>query len=45
LTFVTHGEPDAADAMRKRIEERFRWSVQVPEYLERVELPTKGQTA
>ncbi len=45
LTFITHGEPDAADAMRKHIEERFHWATQVPEYLERVELPEKGRSA
>lgn len=36
--FVTHGEPAAADALRQRIEERFGWSVQVPEYREQVAL-------
>jgi metallo-beta-lactamase family protein len=30
-TFVTHGEPAAADEMRRRIEETFGWSVSVPE--------------
>jgi metallo-beta-lactamase family protein len=33
-TFVTHGEPVAADALRHRIEEELRWSCRVPEYLE-----------
>jgi metallo-beta-lactamase family protein len=37
-TFVTHGEPIAADALRLRIEERFAWNVTVPEYLESVDL-------
>ncbi len=32
-TFITHGEPEAADALRKRIEERFGWQCDVPEYL------------
>jgi metallo-beta-lactamase family protein len=45
LTFVTHGEPDAADAMRKHIEERLHWATRIPEYLERVELPAKEQAA
>ena len=31
-TFVTHGEPAAADEMRRRIEETLGWSVSVPEY-------------
>ena len=37
-TFVTHGEPAAADEMRRRIEETLGWTVSVPEYGERVEL-------
>jgi metallo-beta-lactamase family protein len=35
-TFVTHGEPGAADALRHRIEEGLGWSCRVPEYRERV---------
>ena len=31
-TFVTHGEPAAADARRRRIEETLGWSVSVPDY-------------
>ncbi|MCL5801494.1 MAG: MBL fold metallo-hydrolase [Gammaproteobacteria bacterium] len=37
-TFITHGEPAAADALRHRIEERLRWNVRVPDYLEKVTL-------
>jgi metallo-beta-lactamase family protein len=37
-TFVTHGEPAAADALRRRIEEELKWHCQVPEYRETVEL-------
>lgn len=37
-TFVTHGEPSAADALRKRIEEKLHWRVDVPEYLQSVTL-------
>ncbi len=37
-TFVTHGEPVAADALRLAIEEQFKWTCRVPEYLERAEL-------
>lgn len=36
--FVTHGEPDAADAMRLRIERDLGWSAHVPEYLEYTDL-------
>jgi len=37
-TFVTHGEPAAADAMRQRIERQLRWRVEVPDYLQTVTL-------
>lgn len=37
-TFITHGEPDAADVLRKRIEEALKWRCSVPDYLESVEL-------
>jgi metallo-beta-lactamase family protein len=33
-TFVIHGEPDAADNIRKRIEETLHWRCRVPDYLE-----------
>jgi metallo-beta-lactamase family protein len=33
-----HGEPDAQTALKARIETELGWRVQVPEYLERVEL-------
>ena len=36
--FVTHGEPAAADAMRKRIEERLGWRARAPDHNEVVEL-------
>lgn len=37
-TFLTHGEPDAANAMAGHIKDRFGWTVHVPEYGEIVEL-------
>ena len=37
-TFITHGEPTAADALRHRIEEQKRWRCRVPDYREQVEL-------
>lgn len=37
-TFIVHGEPEASDALRLRIQEEFGWSCRVPEHLERVEL-------
>jgi len=36
--FVTHGEPDAADALRVRIERELGWRAHVPEYLESADL-------
>ncbi|KWF02885.1 MBL fold metallo-hydrolase RNA specificity domain-containing protein [Burkholderia pseudomultivorans] len=41
-TFVTHGEPAAADALRRRIEERLHWRCEVPTYGERVDLDDAG---
>ena len=38
MTFVTHGEPPAADALRHRISEELGWSVTAPEHREEVEL-------
>ena len=37
-TFITHGEPDAAQAMRGHIVERFGWDVVVPQYGDKAEL-------
>ena len=37
-TFVTHGEPAAADALRFRIKETLGWTCRVPEYAETIEL-------
>ena len=38
ITFVTHGEPAASDALRHRIEEELGWTCRVPEYRDTVEL-------
>lgn len=43
-TFVTHGEPAAADALRFRIKEKLGWTCRVPEYGETVELAQAGGT-
>lgn len=32
MTFITHGEPDAADALRMRIQEDLGWPCMVPEH-------------
>ena len=37
-TFITHGEPAAADELRRRIGESLGWTCSVPDYLERVTL-------
>ena len=37
-TFLTHGEPEAANAMAGHIKDKFGWNVHVPQYGERVEL-------
>jgi metallo-beta-lactamase family protein len=37
-TFLTHGEPEAANAMAGHIKERFGWNTHVPQYGEQVEL-------
>jgi metallo-beta-lactamase family protein len=36
--FNTHGEPEAAQAMRDHIAEHFGWRVDVPQYGDKVEL-------
>ncbi len=36
--FLTHGEPAAADALRRRIEETLHWKCSVPEHEAKVEL-------
>jgi len=38
LTFVTHGEPDAADTLRRRIAEELGWHCRVPEQGETIAL-------
>ena len=38
--FVTHGEPAAADAFRRRLQETFGWNAQVAEQGEIVEIAT-----
>jgi metallo-beta-lactamase family protein len=38
-TFITHGEPEAADALRHRIEEELGWPCLVPDHGQKVDLP------
>jgi metallo-beta-lactamase family protein len=37
-TFVTHGEPAASDALRRRIEEELHWPCTVPDYRDSFDL-------
>lgn len=37
-TFIVHGEPDASDALRLRIEDRFGWDCVIPQMMETHEL-------
>lgn len=37
-TFITHGEPAASDALRRRIEENLGWSCETPEYKDKANL-------
>ncbi len=36
--YLCHGDQEAADALRQRIEERLGWPARVPEHMERVEV-------
>lgn len=36
--FITHGEIEAAQAMKKKIEEKFGWNVTVPAYMHKEDL-------
>ena len=38
MTFITHGEPAASDALRHRIEEELGWSCLVPDQSQQVDL-------
>lgn len=37
-TFLVHGEPRAAQALKEKITQQLRWNVSVPQYLEKVSL-------
>ncbi|HLG42728.1 MAG TPA: MBL fold metallo-hydrolase [Planctomycetota bacterium] len=40
ITFLTHGEPVQADALRLRVQDELGWNCRVPDYLEQANLPT-----
>ncbi len=37
-TFITHGEAEAADSLRRRIQDELGWACSVPDYRDRVDL-------
>ncbi|MES2015886.1 MAG: MBL fold metallo-hydrolase [Pseudomonadota bacterium] len=37
-TFITHGEPEAAEGLRRRLQGELDWPCEVPAYLDEVEL-------
>lgn len=37
-TYITHGEPMAADALRLKIQDKLGWETHVPDHLEQVDL-------
>ncbi|MEI5585494.1 MULTISPECIES: MBL fold metallo-hydrolase [unclassified Agromyces] len=45
MTYVTHGEAHAADALRTRIKRELGWPVRVPEHGERVPVDSAPTTA
>ena len=36
--FITHGEQEASDALKAKIEHEFNWNVEIPKYLDQYEL-------
>ncbi len=42
MTYVTHGEPDAADVLRGRIKRELEREVRAPEHLETISLTSPG---
>lgn len=38
MTYITHGEPEAADALRIRIKRELGWRARVPEHLELISI-------
>jgi metallo-beta-lactamase family protein len=38
MTFITHGQPDASEALRARIAGELGWACKIPAHLEKVGL-------
>ena len=41
-TFIVHGEPQASDALRVRIQDTYRWKCQIPKAFEKQSLSPRG---
>jgi len=41
MTYLTHGEPVQADALRLRIQDELGWTCRMPDYLEIAKVPAK----
>jgi metallo-beta-lactamase family protein len=39
VTYLVHGEPDAATALRQQIQQQLGWRVEIAQYMQRAELP------
>jgi metallo-beta-lactamase family protein len=38
MTFITHGEPAAAEALKQRINQELDWACSIPKHLESTQL-------
>ncbi len=38
-TFIVHGEPEASEGLKKRIEDELHWDCEIPKYLQVFEFP------
>jgi metallo-beta-lactamase family protein len=38
MTYITHGEPEASDALRIRIKRELGWRARVPEHQEQISI-------
>jgi metallo-beta-lactamase family protein len=43
VTYLVHGEPDAAAALQQVIQQQLGWRVEIAKYMQRVELGSSGQ--
>ena len=38
MTYITHGEPDAANGLKTRIQDQLKWQCHIPQYCETINL-------